>query len=360
MDFLKAVAINTEIPTPLGLQTIADIHTGDLVYGMSGHPVPVIGESEVRWHEDAWRIVFSTGEEVIADGGHLWETSARRDRDNHKGTAQLSIKTTRDIAESVWCRGERNHRVRVAFPLSGTTQEFLIPPYVLGAWLGDGTSTYAALSCWDEEIVAEIAKEGEDIRRSPYDEHFFLFNGGPGTRAYWSQERSFSARLRKLGVKGNTHVPDAYLYASLPQRVALLQGLMDTDGSITRTGTAVFQHTHRALVESVRWLVNSLGMKASPMYEWDGVLRENICSRVYCTTFYPEPELPPFRLARKLMRVVPHRRGNHRGHRQIVAVERTTPQFMKCLMVGAPDGVFLITNGCIPTHTKTGEVCHRN
>src|SRR5207253_2085208 len=53
--------------------------------------------------------------------------------------------------------------------------------------------------------------------------------------------------LSALRLIGNKHIPEQYLHSSEDQRKALLQGLMDTDGTISPAGYAEFCSTNRAL-----------------------------------------------------------------------------------------------------------------
>jgi intein/homing endonuclease len=68
-------------------------------------------------------------------------------------------------------------------------------------------------------------------------------------------------KLRKLGVIGDKHIPPRYLYASAEQRLALLQGLMDTDGTADQHGRVMFSTVSERMAEQVLWLASSLGQK---------------------------------------------------------------------------------------------------
>ena len=74
---------------------------------------------------------------------------------------------------------------------------------------------------------------------------------------------SVQAKLKAIGVFGNKHIPDQYLRASVEDRLSLLQGLMDTDGTIGKVGECEFCNTNRRLAENVKELAISLGLKAT-------------------------------------------------------------------------------------------------
>jgi intein/homing endonuclease len=54
-------------------------------------------------------------------------------------------------------------------------------------------------------------------------------------------------------------IPDEYLNGSTNQRLELLQGLMDTDGTIGKQGSSSFCTTSIKLAHQVQYLVRSLG-----------------------------------------------------------------------------------------------------
>jgi hypothetical protein len=100
----KALDLDTRIPTPSGFTTMRDVKVGDTVFDSSGRQTLVSGVSPIYLSEKCYEVVFSSGERVIADAGHLWVTSTRRDRDRmkHKKVSDVyTVKTTQQIAESV-------------------------------------------------------------------------------------------------------------------------------------------------------------------------------------------------------------------------------------------------------------------
>ena len=79
----------------------------------------------------------------------------------------------------------------------------------------------------------------------------------------WDPKPRLLTRLGNLNLVNNKHVPNSYLSKSLAQRLALLQGLMDSDGHVYAHGRAEFTSKSPRLVEGVRELALSLGMKAT-------------------------------------------------------------------------------------------------
>jgi hypothetical protein len=135
-----------------------------------------------------------------------------------------------------------------------------VPPYTLGALLGDGclTSTSKNITSDDPEVVARIEAEvGCALNR-------------PGPRAHVRTpsyiipfSTGVKTALGSLGLLGTTSadkfIPARYLQASIPDRWELLRGLLDTDASVKRNGTAEFMTESPRLAQDIAWLARSLG-----------------------------------------------------------------------------------------------------
>ena len=150
----------------------------------------------------------------------------------------------------------------MARPLQLREQPLPIDPYLLGLWLGDGASVAPDITCdMDDEPHYRT-------RALAAGEHWRIRDcAGPGkniltcTMSHGPEPR-FSARLRDLGVKGNKHIPTLYLRSAYEQRLALLQGLMDSDGYIADRGVAEYTSISQPLARGVLELALTLGQKA--------------------------------------------------------------------------------------------------
>jgi hypothetical protein len=274
----KALALDTPIPTPEGWTTMGAIRPGDYVLDDAGRPTRVTRATDVMHGHDCYRVVFSDGAEIVADADHLWAVQSRRTgRPGGADTAGLTVdeirrpcelvRTTRELAENVLVgsgdRVERNHRIRLAAPLQLPAADLPLDPYVLGCWLGDGSSEGASITCsyGDTALIDEIRRCGVDANETRTSNEgsgsFYLtFPGQKGKRG-----STVRAVLRSMGVWGNKHVPAAYLRASEAQRLALLQGMMDTDGYASKAGQCEFTTTSPKLRDGFVELATSLGYK---------------------------------------------------------------------------------------------------
>jgi predicted phage terminase large subunit-like protein len=376
---LKALSLDTDIPTPSGMKKLRDVHKGDVVFGSDGVPCRVIEESPVYAGNKCYEVEFATGEKIIADAGHLWETIARTNKPggkrgpkrgshfggprgtceyktrNHKARDFVSVRTTEEIASTVEITGRKNHAVSVAGGILQEAQRYEIDPYVLGVWLGDGTSANCQITIGhqDMELVNHIRATGEAIRwiRNKNKTLNGTFCLGANHRR-GSRKGSFVYRLDGFKLRNNKHIPEAYFLGSYEQRLSLLQGLMDTDGTAQKKGALIFYNCNEQLSKDVKRLVCSLGFKAH-FTKYDSKLNGRVVGIVWYISFMAYSDTPVFRLARKFERQKKRPRKTLQDKRYISNITETQSTPVKCLAVDSPNHQFLITDGYIPTHNST-------
>jgi ATP-dependent DNA helicase RecG len=134
-------------------------------------------------------------------------------------------------------------------------------------------------------------------------------------------------------------VPEPYKNASIKNRLAILQGLMDTDGTLDADGMSVsFCSASRRLADGVAWLVRSLGGRAQ-------VLPKRNAFNV--SVALPE-EYTPFRLSRKVDRLCTRPKYNT-FRRGIRAVEYVGRKPVQCISVAHPSHAY-VTDHFTVTH----------
>ena len=177
----KALAVDTPIPTTDGWVTLGDIRPGVYVFGPDGNPTRVVAVTGVMHQRPCYRVNFSDGTAIVADANHLWKTrdykarqpraftvrttplKARGTDQRHKRTGyEPRVHTTEEIAATILARrgpDVLNHSIDTTAPLQYPLADLLIDPYVLGAWLGDGSTTSAHITTHpdDAEILHRIA-----------------------------------------------------------------------------------------------------------------------------------------------------------------------------------------------------------
>jgi len=379
----KGLPLDTKIPTPDGWTTMGELKPGDMVFSDDGTPVEVLAVSEIMHDLPCYKLTFDDGTEIICDSNHLWKTFtasdftklvrrtdefrarrrairpsrskgkrpdvAEKNRLNPpptKGPPTGDIRTTEEIAKTITTSGvrtEKNHAVMNTKTLQIPEADLPVDPYVLGAWLGDGSSWHGFITCADEDLFSHIADAGYKCIRYKTKNNKALVYG----------IRGLITQLKKLGVYRNKHIPMQYLRASKEQRLALLQGLMDTDGHARSHGGVEFTATNEVLAKNVRELILSLGWKAS-IREGKATLNGEYISPKYRIVFTPDEYV--FRIKRKReSQILARSQVNRAKHRFIVSCEPVPSVPVKCIQVSG-NGMYLCTESMIPTHNSKALV----
>lgn len=373
----KQLDIMTPIITPFGWVTMGELQIGDQVFDEKGAVCNVVGKSELDDTEDAYKLIFSDGSEIIAGERHQWVTSDRKERlrklkcseeyksrrrasrpsraktehikpwvvdglvarnkesTHSKNLPTSSIRTTKEIAGSLYRKdGGVNHSVEVCEPVQLPDANLLIDPYVLGVWLGDGSNRAGAITGVDKEIFGQIAV------------NYIVTDYSSGKT---KGVIGLVTQLKAIGVYGNKHIPITYKRSSIGQRLALLQGLMDTDGHANDRGQCEICMVRRELIYDIQELICSLGIKAN-IVESVASLNGKAVGPKYTIKFMTE--LPAFRLPRKLLK---QKRAGFRGtHKQryIISCVKVPNCKMQCIQVDSPSHMYLAGRSMIPTHNS--------
>ena len=378
----KLIPLDTPVPTPAGWSSMGALCAGDEVFDERGHRTTVTMAHAPETPRNAYRLCFDDGSTIDAGEEHLWVTfdakelasltkrdpewrARRREKRPSRATGLRSlaftqaitarnrvltppildrpagtVRTTREIAETLRTHtGRANHAVPVAGALELPHADLPLDPYLLGLWLGDGSKSGGSITTMDPEIEAAFAAGG--------------FPPGRRQVRLGNQAWSFTARgvvgcLRALGVLGDKHVPLPYLRGSQEQRLSLLRGLMDTDGTADRRGDVSFTNTNRRIVDAVHELVVSLGWKAS-VTEGRARYRGRDYGPVWDVAFSAADYV--FRLARKRERQRLTTRRTTR-FRYIVAANPIDSVPMRCISVDSPSRLYLAGRQMVPTHNS--------
>jgi phage terminase large subunit-like protein len=356
----KALALDTEIPTPDGFKRMGDLRVGDFVFGADGRPTRIVAESEVLVGQRCYEVTFSTGERVVADAGHLWLTRARVHAPGTKyrggqspAVGPTRVRTTEEIGATLRYgrRRDVNHSVRLAAPIELPDAVLPIDPYALGVWLGAGDSAAGRFTSVDPEVVDEMARIEGELRLVATKGEAASYAIGPSYRAGNPARSTFQGRLCELGVLNNKHIPIRYLRSSRTQRVSLLQGLMDTAGSASKAGQLTFRSTCDRLAADVSELVASLGLKPS-RNTTAATIGGRVVGAAYKIQFWAG-SFPVFRIARKRSRQRDSSPTARSKTRQIVSVTEVESVPVKCITVDSTDQLFLAGRSFVPTHNST-------
>jgi phosphate starvation-inducible PhoH-like protein len=261
----RAQPVNQQVLTPDGFRAIGDLEVGDLVTGADGEPTPVLGVFP-QGRKPVFRVVAQDGASTVCCAEHLWEVRTAADRRRgHPGR----VLETQDMIGNLRAAHAHRYELPVVSPVAFPAREIPMDPYALGLLLGDGcltTSTTPSFSTADAELALalEMALPGIEMKRnSRYDYVMRNRAGGRGV----TLANPVTAILRELGLAGvrssTKFIPRIYRDNDVSVRVAVLQGLLDTDGGpVTQTGRSCriqYTTTSQRLRDDVLWLVRSLG-----------------------------------------------------------------------------------------------------
>lgn len=373
----RALALDTALPTPGGWTTVGQVETGDVVFDEAGQPTTVTGTTEVMYNHDCYRVRFSDGTSIVADGGHLWLTHDAAYRMNQSRAArrvgrglvsrpyvQPKVVTTAHMADTLMYHGKRNHAIPVAGALALPEQELPIPPYVLGVWLGDGNRCATTFTSVDDGVVQAVRREGFDVSPVASDKRGVTWQFVEAGTAPSRWAPGVKGYLRDLNLLKNKHIPDVYARSSLRQRSELLQGLMDTDGhNVVRVprgegplsaSRVCFTSADRRLAGQVLELVRSLGYRptltSAPTQQFGGGGYSG--GDVWKVMWTPHEEV--FRLPRKVagQNLHPEHTDVRGRYRYVVGVEKVESVPVKCIAVDSASHLFLAGEGMIPTHNS--------
>jgi len=339
----KALALDTPIRTPLGWTTMSDLPIGALVYDENGEPCKVVWKSEVQEGRPCYRVQFSDGSEIVADQDHKWSVGLAGSRNQSQ-----HIKTTGEMFRTMETAKRVKFYIDVARPLFQFKEEYPIDPYIMGYWLGDGDTRrgYVTIGDSDFESVSALFEAcGETLTKlAPM--HYKV--------------EGLTKRLISLGIVGPQavdgvkmtprpkRIPRQYIEeGNIEQRLALLQGLVDSDGFVD--SDIELTTVSAELAKDYLELILSLGIKAT-IREGVATLNGRIIGPKYRIKFVTDMESA--RLPRKLARQkVDGFRGTH-NKRYITAIIATESVPVQCIGVDSPSHLYLAGRELIPTHNS--------
>ena len=334
MGLGKAQPLSAKVRVPGGWKAIGDLKLGDGLCGYDGKGGRVTAVYD-RGAMDVYEVEFTDGSKTRVSADHLWRTKSPN--------SEWYVAPTWQIAEAI---KTRQMYVPVTAPVGGPAGAPLMDPYLLGLLLGDGGLAHGVvISSVDVEILEYCQKQAEKfdcelVHRGGCD---WRFSSGVRGRA-----NKLLNRLRRLGVAGHTShtkfIPPDFLYGSPDTRLALLQGLLDTDGWVSNGVTGYCSVSER-LACDVQELVQSLGGIARRSWKgtaWNLTINMPIC---------------PFRLDRKAALWAPH--PKYKPMRRFKSITYVGREPVRCIAVTCKDRLY-ITDDYIVTHNTIEMICLAN
>jgi phosphate starvation-inducible PhoH-like protein len=363
----RAQPLTADVLTPDGWRKIGDLAVGDLVVGSDGLPTPVLGIYP-QGRKEVFRVTTQDGASTLACGEHLWTVRTPDDRSHGRPSRVLQ---TQDMIG----RLRRGHVHRFELPLVDPVefvpQDVPIAPYALGLLLGDGclsTTTTPAFATADPELAEALEAELPGIELKRKTQVDYVLRHIHGGRGGVIVANPVTVALRELGLAGtrsNTKfVPESYRLNSAAVRLALLQGLFDSDGGpvVQRGRTCRVQYStcSERLRDDVVFLVRSLGgvacwRRRAADGRKPGLARGRAVhyrNDAYVIDIRLPEGIEPFRLERK--RALYNATGGGRPMRFIDAIEPAGETETVCIQVAAADSLY-VTDDLIVTHNTLND-----
>lgn len=320
---------DARILTPRGWVELENIHAGDEVLDPNASRCVVLETSDSV--ADVSTVTLSDGAAVQCVSDQIWRVWSDRGRLNRESF--FTLNKLRQLAGVYY--------VEPIKPIKFSKKDLPLDPYLLGALIGDGgfSKKQVYFSTADSEMISllrPLLPSGVAlIQRAPY---------------WWAlatrccgRPNPVIAALRGLGLMGKRAerkaIPLEYKFASLDQRIALLQGLLDTDGCQSGTKPPMFATVSDALSSDVCDLVRSMGGTARVSTGPGTVLP------LHRLSLSVPASINPFRLTRKAVRY--HGQGYRRLPRRIVAIDHMGRRPVRALITDSAVGAY-VSNDYVP------------
>ena len=354
----KAQPDESPVLTPTGFRPIGDLSVGDFVTAPDGTATRVSGiypQGEKLIH----KVTFSDGRTVECCDDHLWKVWYLGE-DCRRGLSREGWRVAPLSQIREWMKSRAKAVRLLAVPLVDTfvinlpPQDLPIAPYALGALLGDGcltAPTTVKISSIDDHILYRVIEDLPEYELSQVP-------GKPCVYRLRQKIRTLANPLKKalaeLGIRGlwshEKFVPEIYKQGSLEQRLAVLQGLMDTDGSVGNGTHASFSSTSERLARDVQELCWSFGA-ITKIKEWQtyftGTDGEKKAGKKSWRVSIVHQDISQFFSLPRKLKECTHKVMQHRL--RIVSIEPVGMKHARCIRVDHPDHLY-VTNNYVVTH----------
>lgn len=358
----KLLDDETPILTSSGWKRNGELKPGDYVYGKDGKQTKIL---KVFHHKDwqFYKLTFDDGSHIYAGAEHLWicKTNKERFRKIYKSRfkkwknptyGEWVIRRTDEIIKSGNYKPfAKSNYDKVSIPVTNpinieTYGNFIINPYLLGLFLGDGClANYTAkFTTADKELINSF-KDEYKIKQVGKNTDYTIYK--------------FGKQLRTIGLTGcnseNKYIPEDYLlHSSIKERKELLRGLMDTDGTVYgKYSTLEYCTISKKLKNNFITLIQSLGCIINKITKRKPFYKDLYGNKVFGKDAYYirfRSKFNPFKLRRKALKFKPC--VAHRHERIIEKIEQAHIGNGTCIIVDNEDHSYLAGKDFIATHNS--------
>lgn len=348
----KLIADDVLILTTNGWKKHGNLKVNDYVFGINGKPIKILAVSK-KGIADI-EIEFMNGEKIQCHQNHEWKLFDRSYGKWRTVETKELIKITKFKKQKKVIVSDGNKK-RCLYQLPDYSaiefeqKELKVDPYVLGAWLGDGTKGKPCIThdVNDYQVIDEVKKNYPISKVWVHKITGVLTTNFAGD-GHFGKACSFRKDLKKIGVLNNKYIPKIYKFSSIKQRLELLAGLIDTDGSVDKMSRVQISTVSKKLANDISDIIFSLGwyayiIKTKPKLSTSGIQGRKI---VYNIGFNPKVEIPTKLPRKKIKRFPVNRRIG------IKSVKKIKGKIGQCIQVDSPDGLYLVGKKFIPTHNS--------
>ncbi|MDT2675230.1 DnaB-like helicase C-terminal domain-containing protein [Enterococcus dongliensis] len=272
-----------EIPTPKGKVRFGDLKPNDYVFDQHGKPTRVVGVYP-RGTLKTFEVTLKDGRKTIVDEDHIWSV--------YTSKGNLKEITTKEIFETGTHRVDVNEKkhARYSIPLNGPVEykpqnKSVVDPYLIGVFLGDGCSSERPLtiSGCDEFVFKKVAETTNTKPKKLSLKNYswvFELKEYKKNKKYLQTKDVFSDLPEVTRYSHLKEIPEYLMTSSISERLELLRGLFDTDGSayISKNSPYVkYNTTSRKMAYQVRELLFSVGYENRIRKDERG---KNICYEI--------------------------------------------------------------------------------
>ena len=269
----KALPNSTKIPTPDGFKRVDEIKVGDYLFDAFGKPTRILGVYP-QGIKDVYYVLFKDGRKALCCEDHLWSYCTTGQNKKFKQQRKFYTKTLKELQQLEL--KTQNHGYQILIPMNYAAQyskkEYYIPPYVFGLALGDGSFRQN-----ESNKSFQYSSENEYLPNCIGEQMGWIVKKGSAHNYTWyfSYKEELKNNKKNIWVEDflkqfpqlinakseDKFIPELYMFGDVQQRLDLLNGLLDSDGSVDNKGRVNFYTISEKLRDNVVDLCHSLGFK---------------------------------------------------------------------------------------------------
>lgn len=365
----KALPNSSKIPTPTGWREVGEIKVGDYLFDAFGKPTKVLNVYP-QGKKRVYKIEFKDGRSVRCCNEHLWSFNTSGQRESSILNRKFYTKTLKEIMKMPLKKGEGwDIFVPMQKAVEYKKNNHFIPPYLMGLFLGDGSfrqhknSKAFQFSSADDILPSVIAKTmGWQLKRGSKKGYAWYFGYNfENHQNVWVEDVLIEHPSLFNTKSEDKFIPRVYIEDSIENRYQLLNGLLDSDGSVNEQGSVSYFTVSPYLVRDVEEICQSLGFKTSISLDTHKPTNNGYVLHITGT---PEDKVKLFNLPRKKQIIknwyqTTKRKEKNLGNPIVNIIDLGYEEEMTCFYVDNKEHLFLAENFVVTHNTRqsVGDAC---